>query len=280
MTIDRAALAAFLRHRREVLQPDDVGLPRGQRRRTQGLRREEVAILCHMSTDYYSRLEQERGPQPSEQMIAAIAQGLRMTLAERDHLFRLAGHRPPDHRAPTEHISPGLLRIFDRLSDTPAEIVTEIGESLAQTPPAVALLGDLVSLRGPERALPYRWFTDEAARARYDPEDHDRLSRVFVSNARAVAAKRGPDSPVARLVEQLLEASPLFRSLWAEQQIALPMSETKRFQHPEVGAIELHCQTLVDPASDHLLLVYTAEPGTESHEKLQLLSVIGAQSLR
>ena len=79
MTIDRSQMAEFLRRRREALQPEDVGLPRGQRRRTSGLRREEVAALCHMSTDYYTRLEQERGPQPSEQMIASIAQGLHLT---------------------------------------------------------------------------------------------------------------------------------------------------------------------------------------------------------
>ena len=92
--IDRPGLAAFLRVRREALQPEDVGLPRGSRRRTSGLRREEVAALCHMSTDYYSRLEREKGPQPSEQMIASIAQGLHLSLDERDHIFRLAGHRP------------------------------------------------------------------------------------------------------------------------------------------------------------------------------------------
>src|SRR3712207_8599057 len=125
MRIDRAGLAEFLRRRRESLQPEDVGLPRGPRRRTGGLRREEVAALCHMSTDYYARLEQERGPQPSEQMIASIAQGLHLSLDERDHLFRLAGHQPPPRGASTEHISPGLLRIFDRLGDTPAEIRSE-----------------------------------------------------------------------------------------------------------------------------------------------------------
>lgn len=95
MEIDRTGLADFLRHRREALQPEDVGLPRGQRRRTGGLRREEVAVLCHMSTDYYARLERARGPQPSEQMIASIAQGLHLNIQERDHLFRLAGHAPP-----------------------------------------------------------------------------------------------------------------------------------------------------------------------------------------
>ena len=98
--IDRAGLAEFLRRRRESLQPEDVGLPRGQRRRTAGLRREEVATLCHISADYYSRLERERGPHPSEQMIASIAQGLHLSVDERDHLFRLAGHQAPTRAHP------------------------------------------------------------------------------------------------------------------------------------------------------------------------------------
>src|ERR687893_650548 len=175
--IDRAGLAAFLRRRRESLQPEDVGLPRGQRRRTSGLRREEVASICHMSTDYYSRLERERGPQPSEQMIASIAQGLHLSLDERDHLFRLAGHHPPARGADSEHVSPGLLRVLDRLADTPAEIVTELGETLRQSPLGVALTGDMTGYSGPARSRGYRWFTDPASRALYAPEDHPLLTR-------------------------------------------------------------------------------------------------------
>jgi transcriptional regulator with XRE-family HTH domain len=100
--MDREQLADFLRTRREALQPEDVGLPRGQRRRTGGLRREEVAALCGMSADYYSRIEQQRGSRPSEPMLAAIARGLHLSLDERDHLFRL--HRPrPQHGLPLVH---------------------------------------------------------------------------------------------------------------------------------------------------------------------------------
>ncbi len=164
MVIDRTGLAEFLRRRREALQPEDDGLPRGQRRRTSGLRREEVALLCHISTDYYSRLERERGPHPSEQMIASIAQGLHLSIDERDHRFRLSGQNPPARGAVSEHISPGLLRIFDRLHDTPAEIVTELGETLRQTALGVALTGDLTSYSGPARSIGYRWFTDPATR--------------------------------------------------------------------------------------------------------------------
>ncbi|MDL5156184.1 helix-turn-helix transcriptional regulator [Actinomycetospora termitidis] len=273
--IDRAGLATFLRRRREALQPDDVGLPRGQRRRTSGLRREEVAALCHMSTDYYARIERERGPQPSAQMIASIAQGLHLSLDERDHLFRLAGHHPPTRGAASSHVGPGLLRILDRLDDTPAEIVTELGETLRQTPMGVALTGDTTRFTGPERSLGYRWFTDPAARALYPPEDHDLLSRRYTAGLRGIVTLRGPDSRAAHLADLLLPLSAEFRALWETHDVNVRPLDLKRLVHPEVGALELNCQTLLDPDQSHLLLVYTAVPGSESHEKLQLLSVLG-----
>ena len=278
--IDRTGLAQFLRRRRESLQPEDVGLPRGRRRRTDGLRREEVASLCHMSADYYARLERERGPHPSEQMIASIAQGLHLSRAERDHLFRLAGHRPPTQGTAIEHISPGMLRILDRLDDTPAEIVTELGETLRQNALGVALTGDTTGYHGPDRSIVFRWFTNPATRHRYAPEDHAFLSRMFASGAREIATMRGSGSRAAHLVELLLADSEEFRALWNEHEVGIHPSEVKRLVHPEIGRLELNCQTLIDPDDSHYLHVYTAVPGSESYEKLQLLDVIGTQSLR
>lgn len=277
--IDRAALAGFLRKRRDALQPEDVGLPRGQRRRTSGLRREEVAALCHMSTDYYTRLERERGPHPSEQMIAAIAQGLRLSLAERDYLFRLAGHEPPTRSGGGDHVSPGMMRIFDRLGDTPAEIVTELGESLRQTPLGVALVGDLSRYAGPERSIGYRWFTLPGVRDLHPAEDHTFLSRMYASGLRRVLALRGPQSRAAELADRLLQRSEEFRALWEQHEVGIVPRTGKRYLHPEVGKLELDCQILHDPESSHSLLVYTAEPGSESAEKLQLLSVISAPAV-
>lgn len=279
MVIDRVGLAGLLRRRRESLQPEDVGLPRGQRRRTRGLRREEVAALCHMSTDYYSRLERQRGPQPSEQMIASIAQGLHLSLDERDHLFRLAGHHPPTRGADSDHIGPGLLRIFDRLTDTPAEIVTELGETLRQTALGVALTGDSTSYTGPSRSLGYRWFTDPATRQLYPPQDHQFLSRMFASGLRGVVTLRGPGSKAAHLAELLLAHSEEFRTVWADHEVGIRPNESKNFVHPELGPLTLNCQSLIDPSQSHFLLVYTAIPGSESYEKLELLSVIGAQAI-
>ena len=276
--IDRAGLAAFLRLRRQSLQPEDVGLTRGQRRRTDGLRREEVAALSHMSTDYYARLERGTGPHPSEQMIASIAQGLHLSIEERDHLFLLAGHTPPARGAASDHISPGLLRILDRLSDTPAEIITESGETLRQTPLGAVLLGDASLRKGPERNLGYRWFTDPEAQKPYPPDERRQLSRLYASGLRELVALRGPASHAARLVE-LLRDNDEFRALWQTQEVGVRPPETKRFLHPSVGRLELNCQTLIDPDQSHRLLVYTATPGSESYEKLQLLAVVGAELL-
>lgn len=277
--IDRDGLAAFLRHRRESLQPEDVGMHRGPRRRTGGLRREEVAVLCHMSTDYYARLERGTGPRPSQQMLAAIAQGLHLSLSERDHVFRLAGHNPPARGASSEHVSPGLLRIFDRLTDTPAEIVTELGETLRQTPTGVALVGDASRHHGDARSIGFRWFTEPDARAPYPADEQAVLSRVYAAGLRELVTLRGPESRAAGLAERILARSPEFAEVWAPYEVGLRPPEGKRFLHPEVGALELNCQTLVDPDQSHLLLVYTAAPGSESYEKLQLLAVIGAQTL-
>ena len=274
--IDRPELGAYLRARREALQPSDVGLPPGQRRRTAGLRREEVAALCHMSADYYARLERGTGPQPSEQMVAAIAQGLHLSRAERDHVFRLAGHRPPESGAGSDHVGPGMMRIFDRLVDTPAEVVTELGETLLQTPLAAALFGDASQRQGPSRSIGWRWFTEPGARDLFPPEDRDTTARLYVSSLREVATRRGPGSRAARLADELLQRSEEFRALWDRHEVGLVPGSVKRYDHPEVGRVELHCQVLLDPEQAHVLLVYTAVPGTESHDRLRLLSVVAA----
>lgn len=280
MTMDRVGLAQFLRHRRESLQPEDVGLPRGRRRRARGLRREEVAVLCHVSTDYYAELERDHGPHPSEQMLASIAQGLHLSLDERDHLFRLAGHNTPPRGPAGEHISPGLLGVFDRLGDTCAEIATELGETLRQTPMGVALTGDTTAYSGPARSIGYRWFTDPATRRLYAPEDHSLLTRTFASSLRRLTTFRGPESGAARIVALLLAQSEEFRAVWDDHEVGVLPHAGKRLVHPDVGTLELNCQSLVDPDQSHVLVVYTAVPGSESYEKLRRLSAVGQGALR
>jgi len=271
---DRAALAAFLRARREALQPEDVGLPRGRRRRTGGLRREEVAALCDMSVDYYSRLEQPRGPHPSEQMLAAMARGLRLSLEERDLLFQLAGHALPRRARRGDHVAPGMMRILDRLEDTPAQVMNHLGETLSQTRPAVALLGDETAYTGLARSSHYRWFTDPAARLVHAASDHAEQSRLMVADLHSAYSHGGDDSDAAALVDALNRESPEFAGLWRQRPVLGPYCASKRFVHPQVGTLELHCQTLIDPDHGQRLVVYTATPGTESHTNLRLLSLL------
>ncbi|WP_033338742.1 helix-turn-helix transcriptional regulator [Catenuloplanes japonicus] len=270
--MDRAQLADFLRTRREALQPEDVGLPRGPRRRTGGLRREEVAALSGMSADYYGRIEQQRGPQPSEQMLAALARGLHLSLDERDHLFRVGGHPTPQRHPRGDHITPGMMRILDRLEDTPAQVINHLGETLKQTRPAIALLGDDSRWTGLSRSVLYRWFTEPRSRLIYPPDDHPMHGRYFTARFRHAYSHGLPRT--TEIVDALLEISPEFAAIWAEHEVTGVHNAPKRFSHAELGTLELHCQTLVDPGQSQTLLVFTAVPGTESYEKLQLLSAV------
>ena len=277
--MDRTALADFLRRHRESLRPEDVGLPEGARRRAPGLRREEVALLAAMSTDYYTRLEQRRGPQPSEQMLSSLSRALRLTDDERDYLYRVAGHNTPDRFSGGGHVSPALLRVLDRLEDTPALVLSNLGETLVQNRMATALLGDRSGYTGLARSEYYRWFTDpESARSQYPEEDRARQSRAQVASLRDAYGALGPRSRAGELVRALLAESPEFAELWDRHEVARRFEDHKTLLHPELGAIELDCQALFTEDQSQCLLVLTAAPRTEAAEKLALLSVLGTQS--
>jgi transcriptional regulator with XRE-family HTH domain len=275
--MDRDGLADFLRRRREALEPGDLGLPPGQRRRTRGLRREEVAALAHMSTDFYARLEQRRGSGPSEQTVAALARALRLTQDERDHLFALAGRTPPTRSWRTEHPSPELLRILAQLG-SPAQIVSDLGVTLAQNPLAEALVGVQTRHTGLRRSMIYRWFTDPAERRIHPEEDHALHSRIWVASLRAVHGRVPPDPEAHDLVDHLLRQSEEFATLWERHEVASPTGKLKRFAHPLIGPLTLHCQILIsDQNVTERLVVFTAAPGSEDAQRLQLLSVVGSQ---
>ncbi|RZU19922.1 helix-turn-helix protein [Kribbella rubisoli] len=277
--MEYADLSDFLRKRREALQPEDVGMPRGRRRRTPGLRREEVAALASMSADYYSRLEGGRGPQPSVDMLGAIARALRLTLEERDHLFLLAGHGTPPRTTRACHVDPGMLRILDRLHDTPAMLLNRCGEVLAQTPAHVAFAGELTNFQGMERSEVYRWFVHPETRTLYAEPELTTHSKLLVSMLRTTATIDGPKSYSASLVKALQKLSPEFVEIWDAHEVVVAHSQTKRFKHPVVGDLELYCELIDNRDGQQTLIVFTAEPGSESAEKLQLLSVLGSQAM-
>jgi transcriptional regulator with XRE-family HTH domain len=254
-----------------------VGLPPGARRRTPGLRRDEVAGLAAISTDYYTRLEQRRGPHPSPAVLAALARALRMTDDERDHLFHLAGHPAPPRAVRATHISPGTLHVLDRLTDTPAFVVDDLGGTVYQNPMSVAVSGDASRFTGRARSFTWRWFTDPATRARFPEEDWPTHSRTHVADLRATHGRRGTDPDVASLVADLLAASPEFAGLWAEHEVAVRRADAKRIVHPEVGLLDLLCETLVSGVDGQTLVVLFPRPGSDAREKLDLLRVIGTQ---
>ncbi|PJE96225.1 transcriptional regulator [Streptomyces carminius] len=268
-------MADFLRRRREALRPEDVALPPGARRRTQGLRREEVASLAVMSTDYYTRLEQRRGPQPSVQMLASLTRALRLTADERDYLYRIAGHHAPASLSAAPHVAPALLRVLDRLDDSPALILGDLAETLVQNTMATALFGDASRYTGLARSGVYRWFTDPAERAHYPEADWDRQSRAQVASLRASYGLRGPRSRADVLVRTLRRTSTEFAELWDWHEVAQRFADRKTLIHPELGAIEVDCQALFTEDQSQTLLVLTAAPGTEGHEKLRMLAALG-----
>jgi transcriptional regulator with XRE-family HTH domain len=272
----RDQLADFLRRRREAIRPAEVGLTDGPRRRTSGLRREEVALLAGMSVDYVVRLEQGRSSRPSTQLLGALARALRLSDDERDHLFHLAGHRPPPADGVARSARAGLVRLLDLLGDTPAVVLSDLGEVLAQNRVAVLLTGELTGFSGDRRYVVHRWFADPAERAFCPPEEREPHARRLVADLRAAAGRRSGDPAVAGLVDRLLAASGDFRRLWAEHEVAVRRADRKTVLHPRVGRLALDCETLVTPDQGQQLVVLTpADAGTR--ERLALLRVLGSQ---
>ncbi|MER5205120.1 helix-turn-helix transcriptional regulator [Streptomyces sp. NPDC002825] len=290
MTIDRRELADFLRRSRERVRPQDAGLPAGPRRRTPGLRREEVAQLAGMSADYYIRLEQARGPQPSPQMLAALARALRLDTDERDHLHLLAGHRPPSPKLSAsleqggtpiatagDHVAPGLLHLLDQLETTPAQVLSDLGDVLAQNAMAQSLLGGVCTVSEHGRNVAWRWFADPEARTAYPPEEHAYYSRLHVADLRAAVGRRSGDPAATRLVERLRGASEEFTELWERHEVAVRRHSRMRVAHPLIGAVDLDCQVLLAPEGEQRLVLYTPPPGTDAGERLALLRVVGTE---
>ncbi|MBS0024775.1 helix-turn-helix transcriptional regulator [Microbacterium paraoxydans] len=278
--MDRDALADFLLRRRETLTPADVGLPAGTRRRTPGLRREEVAQLATMSTDYYTRLEQRRGPQPSVQILTSLARALRLSEDERDYLFRLSGHSAPDRVRSTEFVRPGILRVLDRLHDTPAFVVSVLDEVLVQNDASRALIGDASGLTGMDRSGIYRWFAHpELERRRYREVDHARQSRALAGALRAAHAVPGARARATEMVAALSERSEEFVRLWEAHEVSRRFEQHKVMVHPELGEIEVDCQALFTEDESQALIVLTATPGSEAASKLEFLRVLGTQTV-
>jgi transcriptional regulator with XRE-family HTH domain len=280
LRIDRGELADFLRSRRERLRPEDIGLPGGSRRRTAGLRREEVAMLAGMSVDYYSRLEQARGPQPSAQLLSALSRALRLTRDEHDHLFHLAGLLPDEDAQATDHVRPAVLHLLAKLDDTPAFVANDRSDMLAWNAMHAAVMGDPALLPPGERNLLWQHFLNPRAGERFLPADFERTSHVAVADLRVRLGRRPDDKKMQALVATLLARSPRFAELWENHDVKMRRSDRKTVLHPLVGRLDLDCEIMLSPEHDQRLVIHSAPAGTPTHQALALLRVIGVQEMR
>ncbi|TGP87531.1 MULTISPECIES: helix-turn-helix transcriptional regulator [unclassified Mesorhizobium] len=248
------SLAAFLKDRRTRLDPSSFGF--SGRRRTPGLRREEVAQRANISPTWYTWLEQGRGGAPSADVLNRIAKGLLLTEAEREHLFMLGLGRPPEVRyLRADGVSPRLQRLIDTLEASPALIKTATWDVVAWNSAAQVVMTDYSTLPHGQRNILRFMFLSPAIRAKQ--HDWENLARFVVGAFRADAARAGAVSEVAQLVDELCGASPEFATLWRENDVLAHGDGTKRLKHPELGDIELEYSAFaVDGRPDLSLTVY------------------------
>lgn len=279
--MDKRALADFLRGKRERVRPSDVGLPQGPRRRTPGLRREEVAQLAYISVDHYTRLEQARGRHPSRRVLDGIARALRLSDQERAHLFDLAGEKEESRTAePVREVQPSTLNLIERLTDAAAIVVDDTCRVLAWNPLAAALFEDFSALAGQERNVIRRYFLHpDPERRHYGMGGPERFVVTAVSYLR-MAVARYPNSPeVQGLVAELLAGSEDFARLWNSQEFHIERHLHQTIRHPQAGPIELDFDVLTVPGQEQQVVIFTAEPGSPAYESLRFLKAIGAEQV-
>jgi transcriptional regulator with XRE-family HTH domain len=270
-----------VRRWRDRATPEKVGVPVGGRRRAAGLRREELAGLAAISVDYLTRLEQGRATSPSSQVVEALARALRLSDAERELLFRLAGLAVPGHGVVSTRISPSVQRLLDRLAHTPVVVYDAAWNLIVANRPYEALMGETTSWRGIERNGVWRNLVGPRNRVVDTPQEHALLESRLVADLRMTAARYPADHELKRLITQLTLLSPRFVELWESAEVVSPQDQGRHkiIDHPDVGLVALACDTLIVAGDDLRIMVYTAEPGTEDAERLALAIVLGTQSL-
>ncbi|MDI3331000.1 MAG: helix-turn-helix transcriptional regulator [Micrococcus sp.] len=265
-------LGDFLRARRALVGPPRHG---GGRRRVPGLRREEVAALARVSTDYYTRLEQGRHRRPSDAVLTALAEALELDALATRHLFDLARAVPGGTRGASpeavQRVRPSLHLLLDSFTEHPAFVRGRRTEVLAMNPLAAALLADLPARPARERAL-IRWaFLDPRARRLY--VDWEAVASSMVGTLRLDAGRHPGDPLLARLVDELSQGSAEFEAWWADHRVAERRDGIKRLVHPAVGRVDVHYEALdVTGVEDQTLFVYTTQPGSASQAALRRLA--------
>lgn len=275
-TTEAVGLGATIRAWRERLSPSSVGLPTGRARRATGLRREELAERAGVSVDYVVRLEQGRATTPSAHVVASLADALRLTATEREHLYRMAGLAPPNGGPVPDHLPPGVHRVLDRLSDVAVAVFAADWQMIWWNPVWAALLGD------PSNSPPeLRNFARERFPVGSDPvrialwpvsvQDSDGSDLAIVSDLRRATGRFPHDAGLAELIRVLLAGNRRFASLWASGTVAAHREDRKTIEHPAVGPVDVDCDVLTDGDSELKIVILTAAPGSADEDKLRLL---------
>ncbi len=269
---DANQLGAYLRNRRTRLDPETFGFPAG-RRRTPGLRREEVAQRAQISPTWYAWLEQGRGGAPSADVLDRIAAGLMLTEAEREHLFMLGLGRPPEIRyKPALGVTARLQRVLDALEVSPAIVKTAVWDVVAWNRAAAALLTDYSKLPREQRNILRLMFGNAQIRAAQ--EDWQSVARFIVGAFRADIARAGAGKEVTRLIEELTRTSPDFETLWRDSDVVAHGEGTKRIHHPEAGLLELEFSAFaVDGRPELGMVVYNPASQATADRIRTLLSI-------
>ncbi|MFG1607543.1 helix-turn-helix domain-containing protein [Actinoplanes sp. NPDC049265] len=274
MSSEPLSLGEMLRGRREHLTPADVGLQSFGRRRTAGLRREELAQLAGVSVDYIMRLEQGRARTPSAQVVAALARALQLSRTETALFHRAAGLTPPASGTVSHHIPAGVQRMLARMSDLPLAVFAADWTQLASTPLWQALFQTPPVAADPDQNLLVQVFIDDSvsqvATTHGGPEAFE---RALVADLRRSAADHHDDPRFRAFVADLRSRSPRFAGLWDEGRAAAHRSLVKTVHNPLVGDVVLDCDVVVAPDSDIKVVIYSTSQRGPDAEKLDFLRV-------
>jgi transcriptional regulator with XRE-family HTH domain len=273
-------LGATLRAWRDRLSPAAAGLPSGRSRRATGLRREELAELAGISVDYVVRLEQGRSTTPSAQVVAAIARALRLTGAERDHLYRLAGLVPPADGEISDHIPPGVHRVLNRLGDSAVAVFAADWQLIWWNRGWAALLGDPSSAPPALRNFARDSFPvdGDGPRLSHWPVISDAVGAVeaaIVSDLRRATGRFPGNARLTKLIRTLGEGNQRFADLWAGGAVGAHREDHKIVEHPAVGPIAVDCDVLSDGDAELKIVILTAAPDSEDETKLRLAVLAG-----
>ncbi|MFE2540534.1 helix-turn-helix domain-containing protein [Actinacidiphila glaucinigra] len=275
-------LGRALRHWRDRTGPAGAGLPAGSAsgiRRAPGLRREELAQLAGLSVDYVVRLERGRATTPSPQVLHALARALRLTWAERDHLFLLAGQAPPADRQISPSIPSSVQRLLDQLGRNPIAVHDACWNTISWNPLWAALAGDSSGLRGRERSIAWRHFAGLPSRVTHEPDQLACFETAVVSDLRSSTVRYPGDRQLRRLVTDLREVSGRFEELWQSHVVGFHSADRKTVHHPHLGPVTVDCDTLTVPGSDLRIVVYSAPPGSRTAQQFEMLAAIGSQDM-